>query len=69
MGNLKISGNTTEINEWNINDIIDNYINTCQEIHDKETYGRETSKNNMTYWEVARFNDWELANEYDRKRI
>lgn len=69
MGNLKISGNTTEINEWNISDIIDDYVNTCKEIHDKETFGSQTSKGDMTYWEVARFNDWELAMEYDNKRI
>jgi hypothetical protein len=69
MGNLKISGNTTEINEWNISDIIDDYVNTCKEIHDKETMGSQTSKAGMTYWEIARLNDWELAMEYDNKRI
>ena len=61
MGNLKISGNTTETNEWNITDIIDDYVNTCKEIQDKETYGSETSKVGLTYWEVDRLNDMELS--------
>jgi len=69
MANLKISGNTTEINDWDIFSIIDDYVNTSKEIHDKETYGSETSKSDMTYWEVDRFRDWELAMEYDNKRI
>jgi hypothetical protein len=69
MGNLKISGITTETNDWSINDIIDDYVNTCKEIHDKETMGSETSRVNMTYWEIDRLKDYELAMEYDNKRL
>ena len=69
MGNLKISGNTNSIQDWNINEIIDNYLDTCKEINDKSCYGKETSKYDLTYWEVDRLNDWELAREYDNKRI
>jgi hypothetical protein len=69
MGNLKISGYTTQIHDWNINELIDGFVNTCEEIHNKETYGQQTSKSDMTYWEVNSLNNYELAMEYDRKRI
>jgi hypothetical protein len=69
MKNLRISGNTTETTEWDILDIIGDYTNRCEEEQLKTTYGSETSKNDMTYWDVERFKDYELAMEYDRKRM
>lgn len=69
MENLKISGNTTETTNWDILDIISDYTNRCEEEHLKTTYGSQTSKGDMTYWDVARLNDYEIAMEYDRKRM
>ena len=69
MGNLKISGNTTQIQDWDISNILDDYMDMCKEIHDKENMGSETSRVNMTYWEIDRLKDFELAMEYDRKLI
>jgi hypothetical protein len=69
MANLLISGNTTETTNWDILDIVDDYVMRCEEEHLRTTYGSQTSKEDMSYWDVARLNDLMLSMEYDRKRM
>lgn len=52
----------------NTNNIIDDFINSLQEDHMKETYGKHYHPD-QTEWEVFQLNDSMLSQEYNDKRI
>ena len=62
MGNLKISGNTNQTTEWNIDDVLVNTIpnksiKDMVNIINQYDWDNTIARNGMTYLEIEQFNN------------